>query len=191
MKHRCCGGFSLFQCICCLVGRSRRWSSSVFVRGKKAGWSHFTALTICLQRSPVPWGCGEMNIGCCWSSRRSFSATSRSHRGNNHISLITWGQGGRGASLSLPQGLSVCLSVSQTDTCPLFHQHGPQQFSNCQNPRSSLFSLTPRVPSRPLGTSALWQRGDSLGFACARARPASPLPSCVIPVVLCDLSCVP
>lgn len=27
----------------------------------KAGWSHFAALTVCLRRSPLPWGLGGWN----------------------------------------------------------------------------------------------------------------------------------
>lgn len=41
--------------------------------------------------------------------------------------LIKRGEGGRGASLSQPQGPSVSLCYGLTDTCPLLHQHGPRQ----------------------------------------------------------------
>lgn len=60
--------------------------------------------------------------------------------------LIKWGEGGRGASLSQPQGPSV---------------------SPCYRQTLALSSPTLCVPFRPLGMRALWQRGDSLGFACA------------------------
>lgn len=47
------------------------------IREEKAGWSHFTALTVCLQRSPVPRGRGEMNVVGA-AAQNGFSATSRS-----------------------------------------------------------------------------------------------------------------
>lgn len=82
--------------------------------------------------------------------------------------LIKWGEGGRGASLSQPQGPSVLpcyrqtLALSYTST-----DLGRQRFRYCRNLRSGLISPTLCVPFRPLGMRALWQRGDSLGFACA------------------------
>jgi len=96
--------------------------------------------------------------------------------------LMKWGEGGRGAGLSQPQGPSVspcyrqmlALSCTGTDL-------GGQQCSNCRNPRSALSSPTSRVPSGPLGATALGQRGDSLGMCLSQASLAAPLlcyPSC-------------
>ena len=82
--------------------------------------------------------------------------------------LIKCGGGGRGASLSQPQGPSVSPCYRQTLALSYTSADlGRQQFSDCRNLRSGLSSPTPPVPSRPQGTRALWQRGDSLGFASA------------------------
>lgn len=108
MKHRCCGSFSLFQCICCLAGRSCQWSSS-----HRKSWM---VPLYCINRLPPKiscptgtwrdqwprWGSEQLlssfpkqlcaQWSCCWSGVRVGEA---------------------------PAPRSACLAVLQTDTCPL------------------------------------------------------------------------
>lgn len=105
---------------------------------ERAGWSHFTALTICLQRALVPRGHGEMNVVCA-GAQNSFSATSRSDRAQSRTAdKVRWGWE-RSQPESAPR--SVCLAVLQTDTRPLLHQRGPRQAAVQRLPKPEVWSV--------------------------------------------------